>query len=217
MHVRMISDSAMIEGYIHGVEDPLMRQLVLNDHFSNYLKNNDVASYEIYMTLAENFITDDFLREPLTAAYHQIKKQLECAACMSDSIYDALKGTAVEPVIDSLLAASKGKAIYMDVWSVYCGPCRYEMSTSREKARELSGKGVVLAYLCVDSPEDKWKACKDTLTEGGWHVLLNKSQAIALKNAFGIVAVPFHILIDTSGAIREKGNFVKMEDAGRKL
>jgi hypothetical protein len=80
------------------------------------------------------------------------------------------------------------------------------MPDSKQMMLEMAGKEVAFAFLCIDSEEKNWKTCLDEFKIDGQHIFLSKEQSSALRESLDIAGVPYHILIDRSGNIIEKGN-----------
>lgn len=97
-----------------------------------------------------------------------------------------------------------GKVLYVDVWGVWCGPCRAEMPNSVKLRGELAGQPVEFLYLCVDSKEKDWEKSKADLkiADSGRHILLTPDQSNILKNYMGFTAVPTYWIIDKEGRLR---------------
>ncbi|MBY0504852.1 MAG: TlpA family protein disulfide reductase [Bryobacteraceae bacterium] len=54
-----------------------------------------------------------------------------------------------------LIAAQKGKVVLVNFWATWCQPCRKEMPALAKLATRLAPKGMVLATVSADEPEDE--------------------------------------------------------------
>lgn len=54
-----------------------------------------------------------------------------------------------------LVAAQKGKVLLVNFWATWCQPCRKEMPALAKLAARLAPKGMVLATVSADEPEDE--------------------------------------------------------------
>lgn len=111
-----------------------------------------------------------------------------------------------ERFIGDIFAPYKGsgKVLYVDVWGVWCGPCRAEMPNSVKLHGELTGEPVEFIYICIDSKQKDWTRSKaDLKIEGsGKHILLTADQSNILKNYMGFSGVPTYWIIDREGRLR---------------
>ena len=60
-----------------------------------------------------------------------------------------------EAVYAKLVAGQKGKVLLVNFWATWCQPCRKEMPALAKMAARLSAKGMVLATVSADEPEDE--------------------------------------------------------------
>ncbi len=54
-----------------------------------------------------------------------------------------------------LVAGQKGKVLLVNFWATWCQPCRKEMPALAKMAARLAAKGMVLATVSADEPEDE--------------------------------------------------------------
>lgn len=73
--------------------------------------------------------------------------------------------TAAEPAIlparpvdragfDDWLARQQGQVVLVDYWATWCGPCREQFAHTVELAEKFRDRGLVVASLSLDDPED---------------------------------------------------------------
>ncbi len=99
------------------------------------------------------------------------------------------------------LSDFKGKWVYIDVWAIWCGPCRREIPHLKKAEKTLHGKDVVFMSVSTDDSFSKWKdfVVKEELSgvqinvPGGW------SSDICKK--YNISSIPRFMLIDREGKI----------------
>lgn len=94
----------------------------------------------------------------------------------------------------SLLSQHKGKAIYIDLWATWCGPCMKESPLFHSLAEKYTGsKNLVFLSISIDTNLKSWNQFlarkKSTIPE--YNCTDNKGQA-----AWNITSIPRFILID---------------------
>jgi len=105
----------------------------------------------------------------------------------------------------------------VDCWATWCGPCKTEMPYSKELSKQMVDKEVAFVYLCLDSEEKQWKATLSELQLNGQQYFLTKDQSTDFRKAFEISGIPFYFLVDSKGAIVEKGSHLRPNNVKEKI
>lgn len=63
-----------------------------------------------------------------------------------------------EAAVQKLISANKGKALVVNFWATWCGPCRKEMPELIALEKKLAPKGVKLLLISADESSDEAKA-----------------------------------------------------------
>ena len=82
----------------------------------------------------------------------------------------------------------ENQAIYLDIWSVYCGPCIKQFEYKDSLNKFLESKGIVSLYLCV-SPEyaiETWKNLINEHNLKGYHIFVSTRIIRDYKIGFNI-------------------------------
>jgi peroxiredoxin len=108
----------------------------------------------------------------------------------------SLPGSDGSPV---KLSSLRGKAVLLDFWSTFCGPCKLEIPVLEEVGREYEGKGAVLLGISVD-PTEKSKAWLDK--NGRTLRTLTDSDYVA-SDAFKIHGIPALVLVGRDGKVKQ--------------
>lgn len=214
---KAVIDSIIVNGLIKYTPDDLLRQMVLTEHFSQKFENADVKLFEQYKDLAENYIKEPYLKEPLWEFYNKVKSRLENPQIASDALLKKLDSSSAGETINAIRSEHKGNIIYIDCWATWCPPCRDEMPHSKKLMTELETRDVSFIYLCLDSEEKLWKASLDEFELGGQHYFLTKQQSNDIRAAFEIPGMPFYILIDKKGTIVETGSHLRPRRVKEKI
>lgn len=104
----------------------------------------------------------------------------------------------------SMLNRYKGNIVYMEIWSLGCGPCRKAMPTSRQIENELNGLPVRFVYITTDKLNDNlWKdVFRASLTKDNHFRLINGSHS-RLNEFLNTTLVPWYMLFDKTGNLLE--------------
>ncbi len=97
--------------------------------------------------------------------------------------------------------AGKQKAVLIDFWASWCGPCRAAMPELKKIYAEYHAKGFEIVGVSLDGQEDRWKAAikDDGLT---WpHMSDLKGWNCAGAGLYGVRSIPALVLIDAKGTI----------------
>jgi len=102
-----------------------------------------------------------------------------------------------------------GKPLVLDFWHTKCTRCPAALEKLNIEAEKALYDGVIFAS-CGISVEDGDIDLVSEMCEGEWenltHLYMTKDEKETAKAAFGFTAVPFCIVIDTSGNIIFKGD-----------
>jgi thiol-disulfide isomerase/thioredoxin len=94
------------------------------------------------------------------------------------------------------LAGLRGKAILLDFWDTWCGPCRKELPVLASLEKTWSSKGLVVVRIANEPLEDIQAFLQRT--RQSFPTLVNGE---GVSKQFGVVGIPTLVLIDTNGKI----------------
>lgn len=94
------------------------------------------------------------------------------------------------------------KAIVVDVWATWCGPCREALPHLDALAREGAGRGVVVVAAAQDESAGKVRSFVAALGLRSLEVVVDDDHALA--EALSPRTLPTTFVLDRSGAVRAR-------------
>lgn len=97
----------------------------------------------------------------------------------------------------------KGKAVVLDFWASWCGPCRQEIPNLKAVYEEFKDKGVAFLSVSIDGKKADWtKALQDE--QMPWTQAWVKDSGKAVMNTMQFSGIPFILVLDQEGRIYRK-------------
>lgn len=104
-------------------------------------------------------------------------------------------------VFAMLAARYPGKVIYVDVYAVWCGPCRAEMKFAPALHEALHGKEVVFVNLCLSSEQQAWQQMVAQMPVAGENYWFNQQATHLFMGTYDVSGFPTYILVGRDGKI----------------
>ncbi|MES2827645.1 MAG: TlpA disulfide reductase family protein [Bacteroidota bacterium] len=101
------------------------------------------------------------------------------------------------------LSSFKGKAVYIDVWASWCGPCIQEMPSLKKLSDKYkSNPNIQFVSLSVDDTKTVWlKKGLAVQKPDGFQVWVEGGFASPFAKSYSISSIPRFILIDKKGLV----------------
>jgi thiol-disulfide isomerase/thioredoxin len=99
------------------------------------------------------------------------------------------------------LSSLKGRAIYIDVWATWCGPCKREMPHLEELQKSLSKDAIHFVSISVDEDRQAWETMADEQALGGYQFITGSGWESPFTEHFKVNSIPRFILLDHEGKI----------------
>jgi thiol-disulfide isomerase/thioredoxin len=97
----------------------------------------------------------------------------------------------------------KGKYVYIDVWAMWCAPCKQQIPYIKQLEKDLHGKNIQFVSISMDKPKENEKWKKFIKDQGLTGIQLFSDDAFNSRIAkdYKINAIPRFLLFDPEGKI----------------
>jgi thiol-disulfide isomerase/thioredoxin len=119
-----------------------------------------------------------------------------------------------ETLLASLKQKAQNKAMIIDFWATWCGPCMEAMPTMKKLNAETKGLPVEFVYICTSrgATMEKWSNKIMELQQPGIHIFLDDTINAELMALFSFSTFPNYAFVDKtgqflSGTFNDKTNF----------
>lgn len=107
-----------------------------------------------------------------------------------------------EKLFEAILAPYRGKAVFVDFWATWCGPCRDGIRRMKSVKEELKGEDIVFVYLT--GPSSPMKTYENMIPDiPGEHYRLSGDQWKYVGNQFRVTGIPHYVLVDKTGKVTD--------------
>lgn len=100
------------------------------------------------------------------------------------------------------LQSLRGKAVLLNFWASWCGPCQHEMPSLETLYQKYKDRGFVVLGVSLD--EDGWAPVKEFLQRVPVSFPIVNDASQSLSENYQTYRVPETFLIDTQGRIVDK-------------
>ena len=147
---------------------------------------------------------EDQLAEIHSYVYAKDEQQIAKELANNESVFfKKYDDVAPENILQTILDKYKGKAVLIDLWATWCGPCRAGHKTMAPMKEQMKGQNIQFVYITSpSSPPTTWQEMiKDIygdhyyLTEEQYHYILNKYEA---------PGIPTYAIYNTKGELTYK-------------
>lgn len=126
------------------------------------------------------------------------KRIVEELTSKNNVFFQKLDDVAPENILQTILDKYKGKAVLIDIWATWCGPCKAGHRIMKPWKQELKGKNIQFVYITSPtSPLATWQEMIKDID--GDHYYLTKEQYNYILNHYDSEGIPTYAIYDTDG------------------
>lgn len=169
--------------------------------------NADLARYCYYLPkllggqkVEKPLIEDKSLSALYDQAVEEYRKTIAANQKeLADNVhYLDMTDVAPENILQTILDEYKGKAVLIDLWATWCGPCRKGHKDMAPLKEQLKGKNIQFVYITsTSSPYEDWKPMLGDIF--GNHYYLTKGQWDHLLELYQSNGIPTYAIYDADG------------------
>lgn len=168
------------------------------------IDDNKVPMTDVALARLKSELNNDFLFEPILRLNNNVKKAIETSKLQTGYVSNNTPKVALDSVFDNIVNKYKGKAIFVDFWATWCGPCLQGMEDMKSVKSDLQGQNVVFVYITnPTSPETTYNVMIPDIK--GEHYRVTADEYNVISERFKINGIPHYTIIDTKGKVISNG------------
>jgi peroxiredoxin len=179
-----------------------------------YLGNSRSRDFTLARTVYELMVLSNAKRvAPLLAEFHRLNRDSAYAQLIRAEYNNRQKVAPGKPAPEFALADSsgrtvslssfRGKAVYLDLWATWCGPCMAEMQVAPKLYTAMAGRDVVFVAISLDDNEQAWRRWLRKNAASGVVYLHAKGMNAPIAQAYQVKGIPSYWLIGPDGRIAD--------------
>jgi peroxiredoxin len=136
--------------------------------------------------------------------------QLKVSEPAPDFTLQDLSGQTVK------LSSFRGRAVYIDFWATWCGPCKAALPGLQELTDEFKNQGLEIVTIDQGEGLDQVRSFIER-KKYSFQVLLDPDSAVG--NIYGVRALPTSVFIDRNGIVQSisVGNMSTADDIRKRF
>ena len=139
------------------------------------------------------------LAEIHSYVYAKDEQQIAGELAGNESVFfKKYDGVAPENILQTILDKYKGKAVLIDIWATWCGPCRAGHKAMAPMKEQMKGQNVQFVYIASpSSPPTTWQEMIKDID--GDHYYLTEEQYNYILNKYESPSIPTYAIYNIKG------------------
>ena len=142
---------------------------------------------------------EEKLAEIHSYVYAKDEQQIATELASNESVFfKKYDDVAPENILQTILDKYKGKAVLIDIWATWCGPCRAGHKAMAPMKEQMKGKNVQFVYITPpSSPPTTWQEMIKDID--GDHYYLTEEQYEYILDKYEAPGIPTYAIYNTQG------------------
>jgi len=177
-----------------GVENDTLKALFILKNIKNFKSPNQLSDY--IKPYKDVIAIDEDVKNEISAYIAEISV-FETGTPGYDFEFNDVNDKKVS------FASLKGKLVYIDVWAMWCAPCKAEIPALKQLEKDFQGQDVQFVSISMDKPKEleKWKKFVAEKELTGIQLFADNAFESDIATSYKINAIPRFLLFDKEGNI----------------
>ncbi|MFB6342247.1 TlpA family protein disulfide reductase [Saccharicrinis sp. FJH62] len=145
-------------------------------------------------------INNDFISDYIAYSNEATLRKIESQKNKSGFVVNDVPETEGDKLFEAIMKKYRGKAVYVDFWATWCGPCRSGIERIKPLKEEIDTSKVAFVYITgPSSPENTWNNMIPDIK--GEHYRVSKDEWNYLCGKFEISGIPHYVFVGKDGEV----------------
>lgn len=170
------------------------KSVLINEFMPQMMKDVGTADMSSFIATLERVSNDDKLIASVKKYAAQFE-HLQVGKIAPDAEFYDAQGNV------SKLSDYRGKALYIDTWATWCGPCKREMPSLKALEELYHTKNIQFLSVSTDKDVAAWKSFISREAMSGLQLHQSQEMEKTMSYLYVVNSIPRFILIDKAGKI----------------